>query len=216
MVIPPTIVLVVLKNSDNPEPSGVSETSLPEPESATSPELPTMPNLLTTLKTLYRQGKLTTPERTLNIFKNGVREVDEGHPEKAINHFTEAIARSSQSAKLHHYRADAFAMNGEGEKAIVDYDTAVRLNPSCPDTYLDRGNSHYQLGHLETALKDFSEAIRLKPDWGEAFANRAVVHAELGNTEESDSDEKVAISMKVDVPQLTEMLEIARNDDQNL
>ena len=92
----------------------------------------------------------------------------------------------------------------------------MRLNPSYPDTYLDRGNSHYQLGHLKTALKDFSEAIRLKPDWGEAFANRAVIHAELGNTEEANFDAKVAISMEVDALNLTEMLEIARNNAQNL
>ncbi len=169
-------------------------------------------------KFLGRQQRSTrsTPEKIINTFKNGVREVDEGRPKKAIKYFTEAISASRNSAKLHHYRAGAYALDDKHEQAVVDYDNSVRLNPSYPDTYLDRGNSHYQLGHLETALKDFSEAIRLKPDWGEAFANRAVVHAELGNTEESDSDEKVAISMEVDVPQLTEMLEIARNNAQNL
>jgi tetratricopeptide (TPR) repeat protein len=175
-----------------------------------------MPNplsaFITNLKTRYRQSKLTTPEKTLNIFKNGVREVDEGHPEKAIKHFTEAIARSSQSAKLHHYRADAFAMNGEFEKAVVDYDTAVRLNPSYPDTYLDRGNSHYQLNHYESALKDFSEAIRLKPDWGEAHANRAVIHTELGNIEESEADAANAKTLGVNEAQLTEMLQAAKNE----
>jgi tetratricopeptide (TPR) repeat protein len=175
-----------------------------------------MPNPLTTLitnlKTRYRQSKLTTPERTLNIFKNGVREVDEGHPEKAIKHFTDAMARSGQSAKLHHYRADAFAMNGEFEKAIVDYDTAVRLNPSYPDTYLDRGNSHYQLSQLESAVKDFSEAIRLKPDWGEAHANRSVINIELGNSEESATDATTAKTLGVNETKLDEMLQAAKNE----
>lgn len=168
-------------------------------------------NWITILKTRYRQSKLTTPEKTLNIFKNGVREVDEGHPKKAIRHFSEAIQRSSESAKLHHYRADAYAMDGQYENAIIDYDTAVRLNPSYPDTYLDRGNSHYQLDQLESALKDFSEAIRLKPDWGEAHANRAVIQAELGNTEESATDAENAKTLGVDVAQLDEMLEAAKN-----
>ena len=168
-------------------------------------------NWITNLKTRYRQSKLTTPEKTLNIFKNGVREVDEGHPQKAIKHFSEAIQRSSESAKLHHYRADAYAMNGEYENAIVDYDTAVRLNPSYPDTYLDRGNSHYQLDQFESALKDFSEAIRLKPDWGEAYANRAVIHLEMGKTEESVADAETAKPLGVDAAQLKEMLEAAKN-----
>ncbi len=175
-----------------------------------------MPNLITTLitnlKTRYRQSKLTTPERTLNIFKNGVREVDEGHPEKAIDHFTEAIARSSGSAKLHHYRADAFAINDEFEKAIVDYDTAVRLNPSYPDTYLDRGNSHYQLNQYESAIKDFSEAIRLKPDWGEAHANRAVINVELGNSEDSESDAATAKTLGVNEKLLDGMLQAAKTE----
>jgi tetratricopeptide (TPR) repeat protein len=169
-------------------------------------------------KFLSRQqrSKRSTPEKIINTFKNGVREVDEGRPKKAIKYFTEAISESRNSSKLHHYRADAYALDGEHEQAIVDYDNSVRLNPSYPDTYLDRGNSHYQLGHLKTALKDFSEAIRLKPDWGEAFANRAVIHAELGNTEEANFDAKVAISMEVDALNLTEMLEIARNNAENL
>ncbi|MBT3863304.1 MAG: tetratricopeptide repeat protein [Chloroflexi bacterium] len=179
-----------------------------------------MPNPISTWlnKLLGRQQppRRITPEKIINTFKNGVREVDEGHPKNAIKYFTEAIAASRNSAKLHHYRADAYALAGDHEQAIVDYDTAVRLNPKYPDTYVDRGNSHYQLEHNETALKDFSEAIRLKPDWGEAFANRAVIHAELGNAEESEADEKTAISMEVDAPQLAEMLEIARNNAQNL
>jgi len=179
-----------------------------------------MPNPISTWLNKFldykERSKRSTPEKIINTFKNGVRELDEGHPKKAIKYFTEAISASRNSAKLLHYRAGAYALDGEHKQAIVDYDSSVRLNPSCPDTYLDRGNSHYQLGNLETALKDFSEAIRLKPDWGEAFANRAVVHAELGNTEKSDSDERVAISMKVDAPQLTAMLKIARNNAQNL
>lgn len=163
-------------------------------------------NWIVNLKTRYRQSKLTTPEETLNIFKNGVREVDEGHHGKAIKYFTEAISRSPQSAKLHHYRADSYAMYGAYEKAVVDYDIAVRLNPSYPDTYLDRGNSHYQLNQFESALKDFSEAIRLQPDWGEAHANRAVIHTALGNTIESKSDAKTAITFGVSEAQLNEML----------
>jgi len=169
-------------------------------------------NWLTSLRTRYRQSKLTTPERTLNIFKNGVREVDEGHPKKAIQHFSEAIKASPKSAKLHHYRADAYALASEHELAIVDYDTAARLNPGYPDTYLDRGNSHYQLNHLESALKDFSEAIRLKPDWGEAYANRAVIHAELGDQEESEQDTATAKTHGVDETQLSEMLETAKSN----
>ena len=170
---------------------------------------------ITNLRDSSRRRKLTTPERTLNIFKNGVREVDEGHPEKAIEYFTQAIKASPKSAKLHHYRADAHALNGDNEQAIIDYDTAVRLNPSYPDTYLDRGNSHYELNQLQSALKDFSEAIRLKPDWGEAHANRAVIHAELGNIEESKSDASTAISLGVDELQLNEMLEAAKQDSAN-
>tara|TARA_A100001037_G_scaffold66891_2_gene59223 strand:- start:12593 stop:13117 length:525 start_codon:yes stop_codon:yes gene_type:complete len=168
-----------------------------------------MPNWLDNLRTCYRQRKLTTPERTLNTFKNGVREVDEGHPDRAIKYFSEAINASPNSAKLHHYRADAYALNGNLDQAVIDYDTAVRLNPAYPDTYLDRGNTHYQLNNLDTALKDFSEAIRLKPDWAEAYANRAVIQAELGLKVESDNDAQTAHELGVDERQLEEMLESA-------
>jgi tetratricopeptide (TPR) repeat protein len=172
-------------------------------------------NWLNKLLNRFRTPKLTTPERNINIFKNGVRELDEGHPEKAIKYFSQAVRASPRSAKLHHYRADAYALNEQHIEAIVDYDTAVRLNPSYPDTYLDRGNSYYQLGKLENALKDFSEAIRLKPEWGEAHANRAVIHIELGNDEDSSTDARNALTHGVDEDRLNEMLEAAQaNHDQ--
>lgn len=171
-----------------------------------------MPSLFDRLINRIRGPKLTTPERTLNIFKNGVREVDEGHPKKAIEYFSEAIKAAPNSAKLHHYRADAFALSGDYDQAIVDYDIAVRLNPSYPDTYLDRGNTRYLLGHLETALKDFSEAIRLKPEWGEAYANRAVIHVELSNDEDAEADVAKAKSLGVDESQLANMLEAAHSE----
>jgi tetratricopeptide (TPR) repeat protein len=171
-----------------------------------------MPSWLDKIFNRYRQNKLTTPERTLNTFKNGVREVDEGHPEKAIILFTEAMKSAPNSSKLHHYRADAYALNDEHESAIFDYDIAVRLNPSYPDTYLDRGNSHYQLNQYDSALKDFSEAIRLKPEWGEAYANRAVINLELGNEDESKADAETAKSLGVDEAQLIEMLETSNTE----
>ncbi len=173
-----------------------------------------MPNLipiwLHALINRYRYRKPTTPEQTLNTFKNGVREIDQGHPKKAIQYFTQAINASPGSAKLHHYRADAHALNNDDELAIIDFDIAVRLNPSYPDTYLDRGNSHYRLGQLEIALKDFSEAIRLKPAWSEAHGNRAVIHIELGNTEKAESDIKAALKLGINEAHFNEMLEIAR------
>ncbi|NQW20066.1 MAG: tetratricopeptide repeat protein [Chloroflexi bacterium] len=179
-----------------------------------------MPNPISTWlsKFLNRFGgpKLTTPEKNLNIFKNGVREVDEGHPKKAIEYFTEAIIASPKSSKLHHYRADAYALNGDYELAVIDFDTSVRLNPSYPDTYLDRGNAHYQLGQFEAALKNFSEAIRLKPEWGEAYANRAVIHIELGEDSESEYDVKTAISLGVNETQLNKMLEDARRESSDV
>ena len=183
---------------------------------ARSRQHPHMPNPISTWldKLLGRQQRprRSTPEKIINTFKNGVREVDEGHPKKAIKYFTEAISASRNSAKLHHYRADAYALIGEHEQAVIDYDTAVRLNPKYPDTYLDRGNSHYQLDKLETALKDFTEAIRLKPEWGEAFANRAVIHTELGNAKEFEADAVSAISLGVDEGKLNEMLQAAKNE----
>ncbi|HJP27971.1 MAG TPA: tetratricopeptide repeat protein [Dehalococcoidia bacterium] len=178
-----------------------------------------MPNLtLTWLDKLLERfsgRNLSTPERTLNTFNKGIHDIEKRHHKRAAQRFTEAIKASPQSAKFHHYRADAYALNCDYEQAIVDYDTAARLNPLYPDTYLDRGNAHYQLNQLETALKDFSEAIRLKPDWAEAYANRAVIHLELGNTEESINDAEAAKEYGVDESQLDEMLEVDRNEALN-
>lgn len=154
--------------------------------------------------------KVHTPEHILNVFKYGVWEIDKGNPRKAVEYFSEAIIVSPNSSKLHHYRADAYALAGNLELAIIDYDISVRLNPTYPDTYLDRGNTNYRLDFLSKALKDFSEAIRLKPNWAEAHANRAVIYAELGDIEKSNLDASKAAELGLDESQLEEMLETVK------
>ena len=173
-----------------------------------------MLNWLKKLSAIYfhRSWKVNTPEQTLNVFKNGVLEIDKGNPLKAVAYFSEAITASPNSAKLHHYRADAYALAGNLELAIIDYDISVRLNPTYPDTYLDRGNANYRLDFLSSALKDFSEAIRLKPNWAKAHANRAVIYAELGDIEKSNLDASQAVEFGVDESQLEEMLETVKTN----
>ncbi|MCH8228810.1 MAG: tetratricopeptide repeat protein [Chloroflexi bacterium] len=176
-----------------------------------------MPRWLADLIDRYRQRNLSAPEKTLTSYDKGVRATAQGNHALAIRHFTRALASTSDSNKLYHHRADAFASNGQHLEAIVDYDVAVRLEPAYPDTYLDRGNSRYALGKLDDAIKDFSEAIRLKPDWAEAYANRAVAHAERGDAAESEEDSARARLLGVDEARLTEMLNDAArtNADQD-
>ena len=165
-----------------------------------------MPGWLADLIDRYRQRSQSATEKTLNSYEKGVRAVEQGDHAEAVKHFTVALSAAPDSNKLHHHRANAFALNGQHHEAIVDYDTAVRLEPTFPDTYLDRGNSRYALGDLDDAIKDFSEAIRLKPGWAEAYANRAVTHAERGDAAESDKDADRARTLGVDEARLTEML----------
>ena len=173
------------------------------------------PGWLTDLIDRYRQRNLSAAEQTLSSYDRGIRASEQGDHALAIKHFTKALSAVPGLNKLHHHRADAFALNGQHRKAITDYDAAVRLEPAYPDTYLDRGNSRYALGDLDDAAKDFSEAIRLRPGWAEAFANRAVVYAERGDVAESGRDADRARTLGVDEVRLAEMLNeatLARED----
>jgi tetratricopeptide (TPR) repeat protein len=173
-----------------------------------------VPGWLAGLIERFRQRNFSAAEKTLNAYERGVRETERGNFAAAIRHFAVALSVAPESNKLHHHRADAFALNGQHREAIVDYDVAVRLEPAYPDTYLDRGNSRYALGELVDAIKDFSEAIRLKSGWAEAYANRAVAYAEHGDQTESEQDAATARTLGIDETRLDEMLSDARSNDE--
>lgn len=173
-----------------------------------------MPGWLADLIDRFRLRNLSAPEKSLDSYSRGLQAVEKGDHAGAIRHFTSALSAASDTNKLYHHRADAFARNGQHREAIIDYDVAVRLEPAYPDTYLDRGNSSYALGDLDDAIKDFSEAIRLKPEWAEAYANRAVAHAERGDVDDSAQDAAHARLLGIDEVRLTEMLNEARASDE--
>jgi len=85
----------------------------------------------------------------------------EGHFERAILDFTEAIGLQAKHAEAYLCRAKAFQHLGLYDDAIADFDTAIALNSKIGEAYLGRGIAYVAKGEYPRAIPDFHKAEEL-------------------------------------------------------
>lgn len=134
-----------------------------------------------------RQGRATAH------FTRAQMHFDNGHYERAIADFGEAIKFDPEDAFFHYNRALAYAANDEHDKAIADYTEAVRLDPKLTLAYYQRGVAYRLRGNYARAVADFTETIRLDPKHALAYRNRGLAHAAMGEQTQARSDYEDAV-----------------------
>ena len=120
---------------------------------------------------------------------------EQGHLEKAIGQYDQAIRLNPQDAEAYINRGNAYAALGQLERAIQDFDEAIRLNPQYAEAYNNRGNAYDDLGQPQRAIKDYDEAIRLNPEYAKAYYNRGNAYGSLDQPERAIIDYDKAIRL---------------------
>ena len=100
--------------------------------------------------------------------------------DKAVSHYTQAIALSPELAEAYINRGNAYYRKGEFDTAIQDYNTAIDLNPEFTGAYNNRGNAYSAKGEFDTAIQNYNTAIDLNPEFAEAHNNRGITYYRKG------------------------------------
>jgi tetratricopeptide (TPR) repeat protein len=104
-------------------------------------------------------------------FDRGSKCVKEGSFERAILHFTRAIALDPNYAEAYAKRRLCHNKIGEFPKAIADSSEAIRISPNNASYYDGRATDYCDNGDEERAIADSKEALRLEP-YNRHFADR--------------------------------------------
>ena len=94
-----------------------------------------------------------------------------GWYDKAVGHYTEALALKPDLHEAYNNRGNAYFQKSELDNAINDYTTAIERKPDFAEAYNNRGNAYRQKGEVDNAIKDYTTAIERKPDSAETYTN---------------------------------------------
>ena len=118
--------------------------------------------------------------------------------EKAIRHYTEALALKTDDPDIYYNRGLACFSVGEIVQAIADYNKAIELKSDNAKAYYNRGLAYSHMDEIDLALSDYSKTIELKPDNAEAYYNRGLAYSRIGEIAQAIADYSRTIELKPD------------------
>lgn len=142
-------------------------------------------------------------------FDRGSKCVKEGSYERAILHFTKAIALDPDYAEAYVKRSLCYNKIGEFEKAIADSTEAIRISPNNASYYDGRATDYCDYGDEERAIADSKEALRREP-YNQHYVDRlADFYNHFGVQHQKKKDLNKAIMC------VTEAIRLRPNDAQH-
>jgi len=126
------------------------------------------------------------PELSMEEKNKGNECYQKGAYADAIKHYTEAIKRNPEDAKLYSNRAACYTKLMEFNYCISDCDECIRLDPTFVKGYLRKGGACLMLRQFGRAKAAFEEALKLDSSNQEALdgLRQALVSGQSKNPEE--------------------------------
>ena len=128
----------------------------------------------------------------------GQRLEDEGHKDRALEHFHHILTRYPQSADAHLNCGNVQSALGNKAGALVSFQRAVELDSRNAAAQLNLGNAWLNAGNLLLAEQSYRSALRIHPDWVEARIGLGCVLEGLGAMEEAAAAYRRALALKCD------------------
>ena len=121
-------------------------------------------------------AQVNSPSTAQDFLDQGVKQLQQGNLEAAINNFNEAIRLNPNYAQAYGNRGIAYSRLQQYEKALADYNQYIRFNPNSAEAYYNRATLYDKLGDYEKAIADYDRAIRLNPNFSQAISNREIAY----------------------------------------
>jgi Flp pilus assembly protein TadD len=103
-----------------------------------------------------------------------------GQPERAVEHFTRALALKGPSAPAFYNLGTALTIARRFDEAAYEYQQAIKADPSYAKAHNNLGNVLLAQGKFDRAIQEFNEVVRLEPKSPAALANLAGAYAAAG------------------------------------
>jgi tetratricopeptide (TPR) repeat protein len=132
--------------------------------------------------------------RAGELNREGLRQISNGNPKRAIELLTEAI-KIAPIYEAFLNRGIARADDKEYDKALDDFTTALSLYPQSAEAYYLRSDAHYHKKAFHQAKADVEKALELKSDFVDALIGRGAIREELGDSAKAMDDYNQAIKL---------------------
>jgi tetratricopeptide (TPR) repeat protein len=141
-----------------------------------------------------------SPDKPRGYLNLGLAYQNQKDLEKALAHYSRAIAMKKLYYPPLNNRGTILAALGQHEQAVRDFTDAISINPYVAVAYYNRGMSRTFLGQQDLAIEDFTRVIELKPTHAEAYNNRGSMYGAKGDMEKAIADFTSAIALVPDFP----------------
>ncbi|MFM6542705.1 MAG: tetratricopeptide repeat protein [Microcystis panniformis] len=121
-------------------------------------------------------AQVNSPSTAQDFLDQGVKQLQQGNLEAAINNFNEAIRLNPNYAQAYGNRGIVYSRLQQYEKALADYNQYIRFNPNSAEAYYNRATLYDKLGDYQKAIADYDRAIRLNPNFSQAISNREIAY----------------------------------------
>jgi tetratricopeptide (TPR) repeat protein len=117
------------------------------------------------------------------------------NPEKAKEHFTEAITLNDKFAEAYNLRGRCFKYLNDYLSALSDFLKAVEINPNFGEAWRNLGNAYLYLERFDEMIPAFDRSVELMPDSALAINNRGYGYFAKGEYELALRDHTRAVEI---------------------
>ncbi|RPI92060.1 MAG: tetratricopeptide repeat protein, partial [Chloroflexi bacterium] len=121
-----------------------------------------------------------------SYIRDGLRSLDDGQTEEAIQSFTQVISDPSAAGLIdpmmyaYYNLGRAYAASDDPAQALEAFQSAIDLSPDYAPTYYQVGKTYLGQGDYELALSSYARALELDPLLAVAYFGRAMAYEGLG------------------------------------
>jgi cytochrome c-type biogenesis protein CcmH/NrfG len=161
--------------------------------------------------TLFSRMLAVTQDNWLAWNNLGLTYGSLGQPQKAIDHFREALRIKPGYADALYNLGMTYDKLGQSHQAIVYYREALRVKPDYAKAWNNLGTVYHELGQLEQADTYYRKALQTKPDYADAWYNLGLAYAEYGRLHQAIACFREALRIKPDFKEARHSLDLTKN-----